>query len=402
MMVGRLPLANPSPVFGLAMLLVAMLFAVTWKLKVEWLPFIGLACVTALEHAWHLRLFSVGVAIPALCWYLAFFAVFAAFPFVVRQFQKVKGPWFAAALAGPAHFFLVHQLVKAAWPNNVMGLLPAAFAVPALLGLVGVIRQAPAESPARMTQLALFGGSALFFITLIFPIQYERQWLTIAWGLEGAALCWLFHRVPHPGLRLTGVALLAIAFVRLALNPAVLNYHARSTLPILNWYLYTYGLVTISLFAGARLLAPPRDRVLSVKSPALLCTLGTVLAFLLVNIQIADYFAEPGTAALTFQFSGNFTRDMSYSIAWALFALVLLVPGLIKRIAPARYAALGLLGVTMLKLFIHDLNKLAQLYRVGAFLGVAVIAIVASFLYQHFTSLVARPDENKPPPLPAP
>jgi len=215
-------------------------------------------------------------------------------------------------------------------------------------------------------------------------------------------LCWLFHRVPHPGLRLTGVALLAIAFVRLALNPAVLSYHARSTFPILNWYLYTYGLVTISLFAGARLLAPPRERVLTIKAPALLCTLGTTLAFLLVNIQIADFFAEPGTAALTFKFSGNFTRDMTYSIAWALFALVLLVPGLIKGIAPARYAALGLLGVTLLKLFFHDLAKLAQLYRVGALLGVAVIAIVASFLYQRFTSIVARPDENKAPPQTVP
>src|SRR5439155_14238899 len=38
MMVARLPLANPSPVFGLAMLLAVMLLAVTWKLKVEWLP----------------------------------------------------------------------------------------------------------------------------------------------------------------------------------------------------------------------------------------------------------------------------------------------------------------------------------------------------------------------------
>ena len=402
MMVGRLPLTNPSPVFGLAMLLVAMLLAISWKLKVEWLPLIGLGCVTALEHAWHLRLFTVEATVPVLIWYLAFFAVFAAFPFVVRQFQQVKGPWFAAALAGPAQFFLVHQVVKAAWPNEVMGLLPAAFAIPALLGLVGVLRQVPAESPARMTVLALFGGSTLFFITLIFPIQYERQWLTIAWALEGAALCWLFHRVPHPGLRLTGVALLTVAFVRLALNPAVLSYHARGTLPILNWYLYTYGLVTVSLFAGARLLAPPRERVLTIKAPALLGTLGTVLAFLLVNIQIADFFAEPGMAALTFQFSGNFTRDMSYSIAWALFALVLLIQGLLKQIAPARYAALGLLGVTLLKLFIHDLARLAQLYRVGALLGVAVIAIVASFLYQRFTAMVARPNENKAPPVAAP
>ena len=45
---------------------------------------------------------------------------------------------------------------------------------------------------------------ALFFITLIFPIQFSHQWITIGWALEGAALLWLFHRVPHPGLRLVG------------------------------------------------------------------------------------------------------------------------------------------------------------------------------------------------------
>jgi len=116
MMVGRLPLANPSPVFGLAMLLVAMLFAVTWKLRFEWLPLIGLGCVAALEHAWHLRLFTTDIAVPALAWYLAFFVVFAVFPFAIPRFTHVKGPWFAAALAGPAQFFLVHQLVKAAGP----------------------------------------------------------------------------------------------------------------------------------------------------------------------------------------------------------------------------------------------------------------------------------------------
>src|SRR2546422_1766696 len=112
MMVGRLPLANPSPVFGLAILLVAMLFAVTWKLKVEWLPLIGLGCVIALEHAWHLRLFTVDFAVPALSWSLGFFFLFTAFPFVVPQFQQVKAPCVSAALARPAHFFLVHYLVK--------------------------------------------------------------------------------------------------------------------------------------------------------------------------------------------------------------------------------------------------------------------------------------------------
>ena len=49
-----------------------------------------------------------------------------------------------------------------------------------------------------------------------------------------------------------------------------------------------------------------------------------------------------------------------------------------------RYAGLALLVVTLFKLFLHDLGNLSQLYRIGAFIGVAVILIVASFVYQRF------------------
>src|SRR3984893_777583 len=176
----------------------------------------------------------------------------------------------------------------------MLGLVPAVFAVPSLLGLAALLRLTPKESPARNAQLALFGGAALFFITLIFPIQFDRQWITLGWALEGAALCWLFHRVPHPGLRITGFALLMIAFVRLAFNPAVLAYHARAATPIFNWYLYTYGIVAICLFVAARLLAPPRNLVLDKNAPPLLHALATVLAFSLLNIEIAGYFSRPG------------------------------------------------------------------------------------------------------------
>jgi uncharacterized membrane protein len=213
--------------------------------------------------------------------------------------------------------------------------------------------------------------------------------------LEGAALCWLFRRVPHPGLRLAGVALLIVVFARLALNPAVLSYHPRAAFPIFNWYLYTYGIAAVCLFAAARLLAPPRQRVLGHDARPLLYTLGTVLAFLIVNIEIADYFSTPGAAALTFQFSGNFARDMSYSIAWALFALLMLIVGMRKEIAPVRYASLGLLGITVIKLFFHDLSQLDQLYRIGAFVVVAIIAILASFLYQRFLAAAEKSSATK-------
>ncbi len=183
------------------------------------------------------------------------------------------------------------------------------------------------------------------------------------------------------------------AFVRLALNPAVLTYHPRSATPILNWYLYTYGIVTACLFGGTRLLAPPRHLIRSVNMQPILGGLGTTLAFLLLNIEIADYFSPVGST-LTFQFSGSFGRDMSYSITWALFALALLIHGILKNNFASRCAALGLLSVTVLKLFLHDLAELAQLYRIAAFIGVAVIAMMASFAYQRFFASHANEEHN--------
>ena len=400
----RLPLTNPSPVFGLALLLVVLLLGVTKLLSLDWMPAIGLVSVVALECAWHFNHFdprhsAISASLP-LTWYLVFFAIFAVFPFLFLWTFKGKiVPWATAAMAGPLQFFLVYHLVKGAYPNDKMGLLPAAFALPGLLSLVIVLKRVPAESRARMSQIAWFGGVTLFFITLIFPIQFDHQWITIGWALEGAALLWLFHRVPHPGLRVVGFGLLVAAFIRLSVNPYVLSYDKRAATPIFNWYLYSYGIVTVCLFVGAAFLKPPRNRIANVNIPPILFTLGTVLAFLLLNIEIADYFSEPGST-LTFEFSGNFARDMTYSIAWALFALVLLIIGIWRKLPGARYSALGLLGVTILKLFFHDLARLNQLYRVGALIGVAVIAFLASLAYQRFFATTAKKEASPNEPTP--
>jgi uncharacterized membrane protein len=279
---------------------------------------------------------------------------------------------------------MAYQAVKLGWPNDFLGVVPALFTL-APLGSVALILHTVAEdNPKRLNQLAWFGGVALFFITLIFPIQFDRQWLTVAWALEGAALLWLFHRVPHPGLRATGAVLLVVAFVRLALNPAILEYHVRGDTAVFNWYLYAYGLGIVALFVGVRLLAPPRQTVLGINAQRLVCALGVILSFLLLNIEIADYFTLPGASALTFEFSGNFARDMCYTIGWALFALGLLSAGIWKQQRHARYAAIALLSVALLKLFFHDLARLEALYRIGTLFAVAVIAILASFAYQHF------------------
>jgi uncharacterized membrane protein len=168
----------------------------------------------------------------------------------------------------------------------------------------------------------------------------------------------------------------------LALNPAIFHYYPRSEVAIWNWFLYAYGLVTLCLFAGAFLMAPPRHLVRGVNAPPVLRGLGTVLAFLLMNIEIADKFSKGSFIA--FEFSGSFERDLAYSLAWAAFAFILLVVGIQRRAAAARYAGIGLLSVTVLKLFFHDLWRLGGLYRIGSLFGLAVVLILVSVLYQRF------------------
>src|SRR6266566_10160497 len=54
----RLPLVNPSTVFGVALLLVILLLGMTEMLLLDVLPAIELGCVLALEHAWHFQHFD--------------------------------------------------------------------------------------------------------------------------------------------------------------------------------------------------------------------------------------------------------------------------------------------------------------------------------------------------------
>lgn len=389
----HLPMNNPTPVFGLGLLLVVLLLGLCRLLRMQVLFVLGFLCMAALEYTWHGVRFHPESATPALLWYLLFYALFGLYPFVfAKDWDRKALPWATAALSAPVQFHLIYRLVSAAYPNAFMGLLPAAFAVPSFAALALRLRSVAQDDPSRNAQLAWFGGVTLFFITLIFPIQFERQWILIGWALEGMALLWLLHRVPHDGLKVVGVGLLIIAFAGLV-NPGFFLEHPRSTMRIFNWYLYTYGIVSVALMLGAKLMAPPRNKIGNVNVQPLLYSLGTLLVFLLMNLEIADYYAEG--PVLVFQFSGNFARDMTYSIAWACFAFGLLVIGIRKSLAPARYASMGLLGCTLLKLFFHDLASLKQLYRVAALVVVAIVLILASYLYQRFVTFEPKPNAKE-------
>ena len=84
---------------------------------------------------------------------------------------------------------------------------------------------------------------------------------------------------------------------------------------------------------------------------------------------------------------------MTYTLAWALFAVLLLAGGIMIRNQPARIASLALLVATILKCFIHDLARLGGLYRVFSFVGLAICLTLVAVALQKFV-LSARKEEK--------
>jgi uncharacterized membrane protein len=191
------------------------------------------------------------------------------------------------------------------------------------------------------------------------------------------------------------------AFVRLTLNPAALAYHPRSATPIVNWYLYAYLVSAAALIAAARFLRGTDDRIAGspIGIAPFLLGAAAVLLFLLVNIEIADFYST-GTS-LTFNFfSATLAQDLTYTIAWALFAIGLLVTGIRSHSRLVRAAALGLLVVTIVKCFLHDLWRLGELYRVGSFVGLAICLALVAILLQRFVFLPKEDAAHRGEPLP--
>lgn len=377
-----LPL-GPTPVFAtLFALNVLLLGASVWH-RASWIAAIALTASWPVQCAWQAIHFTADSGFLPLTWHVAILLLFVAYPFFV-QIKDEALPWAISAVAGVMQFWLVYQEVIATYPNSAMGLLPAIFIIPCAVSILYLARAKNVDLAKGDARIAWQGGVAILFVSLIFPIQFEREWITLGWALVGVGLLLFYRFVPNRGLRFVAAALLFLAFARLALNPAVLTYHKRTAVPIWNWYLYAYGITSACLFFGARLYGEPFANRFERAVPRLFYALSGTLLFLLLNIEIADYFSVGPT--LTFSFEGNFARDMAYSIAWALFGFGLLILGMVRELKLARYAGLALLGLTLIKLFLHDLGSLGQLYRIGAFIGVALVLIIASFVYQRFLS----------------
>ena len=312
------------------------------------------------------------------------YAPFALYPFVLgSRARDNRDPYVAALLAAVWCFLIARHGMALADLDWMVGIVPVLIGAVTTLHLSQLLRIQPAGQ-RDLGRLALVAGAALAFLTVAIPLQLRQQWITIGWALEGAAVAWLYTRIPHRGLLLMAVGLLGAVFARLAMNPQVFLYEPRGDTRILNWYLYTYTIAAAALLVAAWFLKRTDDELGgSLPRPRhVFPAAAGVLLFLLLNIEIADYYSTG--PEILFRFGSNIQQDLTYTIAWLIFGIITLAVGIIAKARPARVTAVAMIAITAFKCFLYDLGSLGGLYRVGAFVGLAVSLALVSLALQKY------------------
>ena len=356
---------------------------------------LGAALATALvQSGWTWALRGPGETTPLLLQGAAVL-LFTAWPFLAgARFRADPFAWYVAALAAPAWFLSLRRLYLLRFGAGTIGLLPVALALVSLAAAVRARERWAESDPIRVGVIAWFAAVAMGFVTVAIPLQLEKEWITIGWALEGLAVTALWVRLDYPGLKYFGLALLWAVTVRLVANPAVLGYYPRPAFRIVNWLLYTYLVPAAALLGTAALLHPrelvrargwERERLYQHGLPTGALGAGLaalVVIFVWINLAIADWFATGPMLRVSFERLP--ARDLTTSLAWAVYALVLLAIGMSRRSIGLRWVSLGLFMITIAKVFLHDLGQLHDLYRVASLLGLAVSLIAVSLAYQRF------------------
>jgi uncharacterized membrane protein len=218
---------------------------------------------------------------------------------------------------------------------------------------------------------------AFTLVAITISIELTGPWITAAYAAEGAAIIVVGLRMRLRFFRVAGVLLMVVAAMRLvslqfAVTPAAFT-------PLANSRTITGAFVVALLYViawqyrrGGELLGDETKQAVAVATVAAnLLTLG------LLTADVSSFWtARPE------QLTADFSRQLSVSVTWAVYAMGVIWLGFGRQSATLRYLALTLFGATVLKVFAVDLLALDGIYRITGFIALGLVLLAASFMYQ--------------------
>ena len=264
-----------------------------------------------------------------------------------------------------------------------------AAAVVAILAIAGVrARAIPEEDESLDYNSAVLRSAAWLVAAILLAAIFWTEPSGVGRGLglaaEMVAAAMLARAAPDPAFPLAAIGLAGATFVRLFLVDAGPAAQAAATLA--NPWAVSRVLASLGgAFAGWTLsrvegqTAEGGGRaVMGLSWLELIAALS--VAWLdhtqMLSRAIASSEGAGAVRALWFRF------QLGLSALWAVYAGICLALGFLWSTPPLRYASLGLLGITVAKVFLVDMSEVEAIWRVLSFLVLGLVLLGVSVLYQ--------------------
>jgi uncharacterized membrane protein len=317
----------------------------------------------------------------ALGFQAAIFVLYLAHTVGVHVLRPRRANWEDLARMGlnaTFWFLAVYTLLEEDYGDWMGTLAVGMAAVYAILARL-MLALHPQDTRQLVTALAVSVG----FVALAFPLQAEAGWIALGWAAEAAALWWFGQRIAARPLRAIAAVLAGCAVVHL-LAVDIPRTPREPFVPILNEFaLPALGVVVCILAAvvATRKLVMRRDRAeqMLVGMAALAAVL---LLWLVLSVDCYGYFDAWSRVSEVDRAHWRWLGQMSLSVLWAVFATAVLTVGFLARQAGLRWLAMGLYAVTVVKVFIVDMERLDEIYRIAAFFVAAIFVGAAAWAYQ--------------------
>ena len=194
----------------------------------------------------------------------AFFVLFVAAMFLYNLVRGVKATLLEilGTLANGAIFFVLgHGVVSTAYSVRAVALLALALAA---FYVALVYRFLSARRRDRGLLMAFFALAA-FFLAMVPPLAFAKEWITLAWSLQGLVMLWLAGKLDSRFLRGLSLGAYALALGRLLFYDLERQYGRAlpadlawlDYLPILGGHLLAIGGPIASLGGAWFLLRTP-------------------------------------------------------------------------------------------------------------------------------------------------
>jgi uncharacterized membrane protein len=266
-------------------------------------------------------------------------------------------------------------------------------------------------------------GIAVVFLSIAIPLQLSDYWISIAWLVESLVLVYVGLMIKEKPIQVFGWIVLFLGMVSMLSEVAKIRNIGMSgisatpsldgLMPIMNMGFFLLLLGVLTFYALAKLYAKWQQPESEWKRIVVIFViLANMLTIYMITTEVTQKFdqdiarAQHAASVLSqksAQYNGmepyayqNIMYDggidttvlrnksnTTVSVLWALYAIVLLLIGFLRRLRMVRLFGLIFFFVTACKVFI-EVWALGQIYRIISTIAFGVIALGAAFLYAKY------------------